>query len=66
MSHRELEQRAAGKFHHKAIFTLNDGSTKVGYMQPFDDEKVYLTGLNGVGLGSIRITDIQSVEFPDN
>lgn len=66
MNNREFQQLAQGKFHHHAVFTLNDGSTKEGYMQPPDEQNVYLTALDGTSAGSVAIADIRSIRFPDD
>jgi hypothetical protein len=66
MNNREFQQLAQGKFHHHALFTLNDGSTREGYMQPPDEQNVYLTALDGTSAGSVAIADIKSIRFPDD
>jgi hypothetical protein len=59
-----FRQRTQGHIHHRAIVRLADGSQKEGYMQPFDNERVYFTALTGESGGSVAIADIQSIEFP--
>lgn len=59
-------ERYKSKIHHHAIFTLNDGTTKEGMIQPFDDEQVAVTGLDGVGGFYIKLADIKSISFPDD
>ena len=66
MQLREFTHRVAGKFHHHAVFHLQDGTTKEGYMQPNDDQFVYLTTLSGESGGAVAIADITSVEFPED
>jgi hypothetical protein len=65
VNHREFEQRTQGKIHHHAVVKLQNGETIEGYMQPFDDEKVYFTNLDGLSGGSAIITNIVSIEFPE-
>jgi hypothetical protein len=66
MNFRDFENRVRGRFHHHAIFHLEDGSTKEGYMQPNDDQNVYLTTLDGQSGGSVKISEIKSIEWPDD
>ncbi len=61
----EFQSRVQGHTHHHAVFTMSDGSTVEGYMQPNDKEYVYLTKLDGTSGGKLAIADIKSVEFPD-
>lgn len=63
---RQLERAAAGKIHHRAVFYLFNGTTKEGYLQPWDDKKVYLTTLEGKSGGNILISEIQRISFPDD
>jgi hypothetical protein len=58
MNIREFEQRFSGKIHHKAVFTMKDGSKTEGYAQPNDQEYVYLTSLDGASGGKVHIEDI--------
>jgi hypothetical protein len=65
MQHAEFKMHVEGHIHHHAIVKLQDGSTKEGYMQPFDNERVYFTSLDGTSGGSALISDITSIEFPE-
>lgn len=65
MNKRQLEQRSRGKIHHFARFTLRGGETKEGYMQPFDEDFVYLTAQDGTSAGKIALDEIINVEFPN-
>lgn len=58
-------ERYHDKMHHRAVFTLTDGSKKEGYMQPFDQEQVAVTNLDGSGGFYIQLKDIVDVQFPD-
>lgn len=66
MTRYQFERATKGKFHHKAVFTLSDGTTVEGYMQPFDDTYVYTTDLDGTAGKRIALADIKNISFPDN
>ncbi len=59
-------ERYKNKMHHRAVFTLTDGTSKEGYMQPWDDEFVYLTTLDGGSAGRVALAEVKNVTFPDN
>lgn len=65
MNYRDFMGRMSGHFHHHAIVTLNDGTTKEGYAQPPSEEFCYLTALDGSSAGKVALTDIKNIEFPD-
>lgn len=54
------------RMHHKAVFNLKDGSKTEGFMQPWDDEFVYLTLNEGSSGGKVKIADIVSISFPND
>lgn len=58
-------ERYHDKMHHHAIITLKDGTKKEGNIQPWDNQQVAVTNLDGVGGFYIQLKDIQSIEFPD-
>ncbi len=62
---RQQIERYKHFMHHRAVFHLRDGTTKEGYMQPFDNEKVYITTIDGTSAGSIKLEDIARIEFPE-
>lgn len=66
MNSREFNRKMSGKIHHLAKITLNDGSTKEGYIQPPDDQYAYLTALDGTTGGKVAIADIKQLDFPND
>jgi hypothetical protein len=62
----QFKSHTQGRMHHLAVFTMNDGTTVKGNMQPDDGDYVYLTLDDGLSGGKLRITDIQSVDFPND
>jgi hypothetical protein len=54
------------KMHHKVKLTLGNGSITEGYMQPWDDEFIYLTLNDGASGGKVEISKVRTIEFPDD
>lgn len=66
MNKQRMEQVCRGKVHHRAIIHKHSGGTQEGYLQPWDDEAVYLTSLEGDSAGKVALSDIQRIEWPDD
>lgn len=62
----QMDAQYRHKIHHHAVFKLTDGSTKEGYMQPWDENYVYLTALDGTSAGRVELESIRSIDFPED
>lgn len=65
MNSQQMERVCRGKVHHRAIIRKQDGTSAEGYLQPWDEDFVYLTTLDGGSAGKVALADITNIEFPD-
>jgi hypothetical protein len=64
MTSQDME-RYHHKMHHRVVITTKSGEKREGYMQPWDERAVYLTALDGSSAGSVLLSEISDVSFPE-